>query len=390
MSNNQWFHCELCGKNTKNMGPHLKNTHGISILDYKRDFDPDSEYTRYCIWCEKDLKGTKQKNTCSSKCHYLISKNKKYEKDLNVKQCKICGLKGHNLTGHISKEHGLSVEEYLIKFNLTKDDVMSTAYREKISENKKGDKNPAKDHGGRYSPYSKNFTKYDGLTDEEKEEQISIVCKNRNRPPESIPNRIEYWLDKGYSYEEARYQLRERQATGRLDKFQERYGEEEGYRRWIERQEKWQNTLNSKSKEEQDRIQRAKMNFNKSYSRISQDLFWVLFDYIYKDFDKIYFATLNENFKFDNSGKNYEFLIKRSDSKVAFLDFYIPEVNKAIEFDGEYWHGEGTGNKERDAIREQRIKEKNPEIEIYRVRERDYRNNPSEVISNCLDFIYSG
>jgi hypothetical protein len=69
---------------------------------------------------------------------------------------------------------------------------------------------------------------------------------------------IEYYLERGYSEEEAKELIKERQAVGRLDKFIERYGEEVGKKKWEERQIKWQNTLNSKPQEEIDAIKKKK------------------------------------------------------------------------------------------------------------------------------------
>ena len=148
---------------------------------------------------------------------------------------------------------------------------------------------------------------------------------------------------------------------------------------------KWQKALNNKSDEEIERINKAKMNNGKSYSGISQNLFWVLYNNVKKDFDNIYFAELNQK----NENDNMEYMIKRSDGKVAFLDFYIKDVNKAIEFDGDYWHGEKRGNQERDRIREEKIFDSDPNIQILHIKERDYKNNPEETIKRCIDFIYA-
>lgn len=57
-----------------------------------------------------------------------------------------------------------------------------------------------------------------------------------------------------------------------------------------------------------------------------------------------------------------------------------------IEFDGTYWHGEeGRGNKMRDELRDEEIKEKN--VLVYHVKEKDYKENPEKVIKECLEFI---
>jgi very-short-patch-repair endonuclease len=68
-------------------------------------------------------------------------------------------------------------------------------------------------------------------------------------------------------------------------------------------------------------------------------LFNSIAEQIGKEYSQIFYATnsstadFNEYMVHDNvTGKNY------------FLDFYIKDNNKVIEFDGDYWHGEKRGN----------------------------------------------
>ena len=70
--------------------------------------------------------------------------------------------------------------------------------------------------------------------------------------------RIQYFIDKGLTKDEAKIALKERQTTFSLKKCIMKYGEIEGTKRWKERQIKWQNTLNSKSEEEIKRINMSK------------------------------------------------------------------------------------------------------------------------------------
>lgn len=70
---------------------------------------------------------------------------------------------------------------------------------------------------------------------------------------------------------------------------------------------------------------------------------------------------------------------------LKFIDFYIKELNLAIEFDGSYWHRNDTENsiKERDNA----IKEKIPLLEIYHIKEQDYINNKEYVINYIVSII---
>ena len=159
----------------------------------------------------------------------------------------------------------------------------------------------------------------------------------------------------------------------------------------MERQEKWLNTLNNKSNEEKERIKLLKLNglLNQgSYSKISQELFWELFDIVKNDFNSIYFASLNHQTQSnDESGRNNEFLVRRNNGKCYLLDFYVKDTNKVIEFDGDYWHGEARGNIQRDKKREDELRQMG--YNIFRVKERDYRRNHDKVIQECLEFLKS-
>ena len=70
---------------------------------------------------------------------------------------------------------------------------------------------------------------------------------------------IEYWKNKGMTDEEAILAVSKRQSTFSLEKCIER-DPENGEKIWLSRQQKWQNTLKSKSKEEQDLINSKKSN----------------------------------------------------------------------------------------------------------------------------------
>lgn len=74
----------------------------------------------------------------------------------------------------------------------------------------------------------------------------------------SCDTRIEYYVKQGYTEEEAKALVKERQSTFSLEKCIEKYGENEGIARWKERQEKWQNALKSKSQEEIDEMNKKK------------------------------------------------------------------------------------------------------------------------------------
>ena len=89
------------------------------------------------------------------------------------------------------------------------------------------------------------------------------------RPTEEIRRTshrcIEYWLDKGYSEEDAKKEISKIQSTFSLEKCIAEHGEEKGRELWQERQNKWQSNLNSKPQSEIDSINRKKSHTIESY-----------------------------------------------------------------------------------------------------------------------------
>ena len=143
----------------------------------------------------------------------------------------------------------------------------------KVSDIQKNNNSKYQDklkHGDIISNFSKEYLLNQYNDDNIVNEILSNKAKNaglkgarkRRENPElyigSHDTSIEYYLKKGLSEEEAKAALKERQATFTLEKCIKRHGLEEGIKIFNERQEKWQNTLNSKTQEEKDAINRSK------------------------------------------------------------------------------------------------------------------------------------
>lgn len=79
-------------------------------------------------------------------------------------------------------------------------------------------------------------------------------------PPHKQNTNIEYYLNLGYNEEEAKLELSNRQNTFSLAKCISKYGEDVGAFIFEQRQITWQNTLNKKTPEELDEINRKKSN----------------------------------------------------------------------------------------------------------------------------------
>ena len=208
-------------------------------------------------------------------------------------------------------------------------------YKKMFSEKIKGNKNPnhksntsESDRRSR-SPFSKDFIKYDGI--ENVEEHISTFAKLAIKDRISDTT-LQYYVNKGYSINESEKLLKERQTTFSLRKCIQKYGNDDGHKKWMDRQEKWLK------------------NYQKvNYSKISQEMFIS----IYKEllnvgfFDKVYFAKLDKNNNIHESKNNYEYRLKLNKSYIL-PDFFIPSLNLILEFDGTYYHRDTTENKERE------------------------------------------
>jgi len=305
--------------------------------------------------------------------------------------CRICGHQGSRLYGkHFNYAHnGLSSKEYNILFSnaptkTVKDNKSTTKnggkhmktekYKNMFSEMFSGENNPmyksktTEEFRKTNSPFSIEFynKRYPELTQEERQQMLHIFAKDAVK--DRVGNTtIEYFIKQGLSYDDAIEALKERQAVGRLDKFIERYGDEEGRKRWKERQAKWVK------------------NYKKSnFSKISQELFKMIYEKIKDDYSEIYFAILEDKNKYNESGRNFEYRLGLTTSYIL-PDFFIKDIKKIIEFDGSYYHRNNTENKKRENKRDKEILDNG--YKVYHVKEKDYKENPDKVLQDCLDFL---
>ncbi len=195
-------------------------------------------------------------------------------------------------------------------------------YRKMFSEKLKGENNP--NHRSRTteqqrrekSPFCKEFyEKHEGNRDL----FLKNVAKNR-----TYNTRLDYYLNQGMNEEEARLALEERQRTFTLEKCIAKYGEEEGVRRFNERQDKWSKKMTdlyeigaySKypkklSKNGTSELERKIVNGIIGFFKLSTNEFYC---YLSKQF-----------YLFDKTNKCY-----------YFYDFKYK--NKIIEINGDFWH----------------------------------------------------
>lgn len=74
----------------------------------------------------------------------------------------------------------------------------------------------------------------------------------------SSVRRKEYWINRGFTEKESIEQVKKIQANNSLENYIKRYGLEEGFTKWKNRQLKWQETINKKSEKEKQNINKRK------------------------------------------------------------------------------------------------------------------------------------
>jgi predicted nucleic acid-binding Zn ribbon protein len=384
-----------------------------------------------CIVCGAET-SRKNAKTCSPECKEklknirLEERQKKRDRELleelgeeeyiRLPKCAICGIRSNDLIPHITHWHKIKLNDYKEKYG---SHLRSEKYLSEMSERAKGDKNPVhklKDKQ-EISPFSYKFYMKKGF-DEETSRQMALEKARKTQqdiPDNKKVTKLEYWLEKtGGDIKKAKKMLSERQTTFSKEVCIEKHGEEKGLEIWQERQDKWMETMDSKTEEETREINRKKglavdivylnekyghekakeiiksRTSTQSYSKISQKLFSAIFENLGEEMKKeCYFATLKNTGEIEDNGISDEYMVKTGNS-IKFLDFYVKGKNKCIEFDGAYYHSEKfrKGKLKEDEVREEEIKESIDGIKILHISENDYRKNPEEVIKRCLEFIH--
>jgi hypothetical protein len=169
--------------------------------------------------------------------------------------------------------------------------------------------------------YSENEAKFkiSELQKEKNNKLIKLRKDNPNNYSATTSTQLGYWLNKGYSKKESKIKLSERQKTFSKEICIQKYGEKEGLKIFTERQNKWSKSLSTGG------------NLKIGYSKISQDLFNVLLEtYDIDNRNNIYFATHNKEYKLDKC---------ESEGGIWLYDFTDINNKKIIEFHGDMFHG---------------------------------------------------
>lgn len=234
-------------------------------------------------------------------------------------ECPLCGYRAGDLGQHIIKHHNMTTGEFRQITGFVS--IKSKNQRERVV----GDKNPAYQHGGKFSPFSEKFINADKVDADEVKKKASKSRKDND----GNSTTIEYWLKKtDGNLEEAQNLLTERQSTFSLEKCIEKYGENAGLDKWVKRQEKWLKSYNNKSEEEMLEINRKKSN-NLSFSMLwsnestQNGIFYIL--HLKNNYYKIGITTKSVKQRY---GKNKNYTILKEYKSTINHCFQIEQLLK--------------------------------------------------------------
>ena len=152
---------------------------------------------------------------------------------------------------------------------------------------------------------------------------------------------LEYYEAKGMSTVEAHLALKERQRTFTLEKCIHKYGQEEGIKRFEDRNYRWQKSLDSKTDEEKKAIMISKTRNLYRYSKESL----IFFNSVLSRIDEKLLSHLNVYF-----GKKEMVLWEPSKKRPYFYDFSIPALKIIIEYNGSVFHPDAEKLNEKELL----------------------------------------
>jgi G:T-mismatch repair DNA endonuclease (very short patch repair protein) len=370
-------------------------------------------YKVNCPECQNEFEAKTNKKFCCRECSIKygrrINKEKK-QNEIGIEGvdyliCQYCGQKMKQITStHLNIcNPGKTKSDYKNEFNVKSTFCSSSSknfgqfmkeekYRQKYSEMASGDKNRNSKANTtllqrqQRSPRSIEFykLKYPNLSSEEQQKMIDDLIQ-KEELTKLRPTQLEYWLKKGFSEDEAKEKLKERQATNSLQKQIDKHGIIEGTLKFIKRNKEWSEKIELMYKDGK---------FSKcpnSNSMVANEFFTKLVEQ--GNFIKSeYHSAIN--------GKEYTRYFKDLQTTFAY-DFVHRDSKVIIEFNGDIFHGnpdlyESTDKQpfskqefgeiwKKDELKKDAIEKVGYKV-IY-VWEYDYVKNPQQQIQRCLDFI---
>ncbi|MDX8384540.1 MAG: hypothetical protein R8M45_10700 [Ghiorsea sp.] len=306
-----------------------------------------------------------------------------YESTLSWQERIAWAVEVRNYKGTI----GDSLGYLIIRFH---SEEKAIAHMKKKSDRVKGKNNPAYNHGGKFSPFSKKFVKYANNEEYEKgnAKAQQNVAQTKLDNPDHNPYCVEYWLARSETntIKEAEklltdYKIERRTTTFSKKLCIEKHGEVEGTAIWQDRQDRWQKTINSKSPEELADINRRKMSTG-GISKPEKELGEKIVELMDIDLDTQHPLTYGKN-----------------DKSMFLYDFRYGI--KIVEFNGDFWHAnpnvyekDFVNNVSKKSMKEIHAKyaKKNAlaeskGYEIMTVWEKDYNEDKNMIAQQCANFL---
>jgi len=233
-------------------------------------------------------------------------------------------------------DRGWNEEEALAKIKV-RQSTCTPEIAKKIQEtlSKKSDEEKAKINKSKGNGLSVDWlVKNKGLSLEEAKQTIFERCsaagkiKNElyRKLGKAVSNRqLNFYIDRGLSFEDAKEALKERQSTTSLQAYIKKYGESEGLRRYEKRINLFRKNWRNKSDDERVSIIHKRLKKNKFFSIESFDFF--------QELEKNYFTNYQCKY-----GENEWFLYDDQNKKIYFYDFLVVEKKMIIEYHGSFWH----------------------------------------------------
>lgn len=239
-------------------------------------------------------------------------------------------------------------------------------------------------------PIRKEYWIKKGYTEIESQ-QLALESKSRNNKlgakSSSISNIrritskrcIEYYTAQGYTESMAKELVSKGQKHFSKTICIEKYGEIEGLKIWQNRQQRWLDTLNSKSDDEKSRINRLKLTKGITLSKAEK--------FILNEIKHVFPEVCHQFTLFQSNKKRYVY-------DIVFN-------NKIIEYNGDFWHcnpkiypdtfiNPRTKLKASDKWAADKEKIKFAECQGYEVLviwESDFKQNKEKVIKECIQFL---
>lgn len=342
----QKFNCPICKQEFKRINNvHLLKKHNLTIQQFEEIYP---EFTR----------------TESRANQIRKFENKKEYVDYVV--CPICNNKFSELNNYHLYTHNLTAKQFDEMFPNNK----------RLSQKVLKKKNTLENLTQKQSENLKYGHTLQGFIDKYGIEKGKIKF-DLSKKRKSLGHKKEWYIEKyGEKIGEKIYKDANEKRKNNLETFQKRHGIEKG-------KEEYFNYCKKLSKSYDYSVIRLK-----NYSKISQKLFWDIYNKITDNSNKkIYFAELNHEY---------------SCGTKRLFDFVMVDNKKAIEFNGEAFHARYNDKSWRHVISKatadesQRYDREKMEAamkngySVLTVWHSDYKNDPELILNKCLDFLDLG